>query len=641
MKKTLILLLCLLGFADLSPATAQTVLGEYGIVDSSLKNACPSDLRGMVADWFKSQGLPYSIETGRVVNTVTRETVFKSEVISAKLPFWDKRPFNLEIGVADKVVPTKVVVYIPNNAINSAIGSQGDVLAQDLAQASLQPFLRQRAKAFTAPCADSSAYVPMIGFDSQVKIPGQVLADFTGLTACRDAVQELEIFAFAGVRYGELGGCNMLASTNGQSSSANIRQFEEAMRALGYTKRINYLTGAVVVHVWQLGDKAFIIELGAFQPDPRLTVLIWRAVSFKQRGFTFDGGVIAPIDALSLGENAGCVSRQSQLRQTLSPPEKSTYGSGGGCLVMQGSVQNVYAQTRASLERSDYEISEDFTGYDQASNNALIYARRAGANRGLQLVIQPQTDGVLMTWMVVEVNQAVTATRAPFSFDLSVRVGAPAYQLPAFCDANLKQLRDAITLDNGTSFTENGGCLIISAPYQQMVGNIRQVFSAGGYQEVFKQIGDAESFIEVQRTDSSDSYLIDILPTTQYGSAETVVLWVGIKNAQAPKKTGALAKPLPISRSSAMVAWFQDSVMRRDQPPVNPASAVAPTLNTLLSFKPRSGVELVTRAIGRNLARSESRVNIRQSQHLNLENSGAIDLLWRAASQRPHDGSPV
>ena len=80
-------------------------------------------------------------------------------MINTKLPFWDKRPFNLGIGVADKVVPTKVVVYIPNNGVNGSIGNQADVLAEDLARDSLLPFLRQRAKAFTQPCADSSAYV--------------------------------------------------------------------------------------------------------------------------------------------------------------------------------------------------------------------------------------------------------------------------------------------------------------------------------------------------------------------------------------------------------------------------------------------------------------------------------------------------
>ena len=37
MKKLLILLLCFLGFEQISPAAAQT-LGEYGIVDSSLRN---------------------------------------------------------------------------------------------------------------------------------------------------------------------------------------------------------------------------------------------------------------------------------------------------------------------------------------------------------------------------------------------------------------------------------------------------------------------------------------------------------------------------------------------------------------------------------------------------------------------------
>ena len=49
MKKLLISLLSLLGFVHFSSAAAQT-LGEYGIVDSSFRNPCPSDLRGMVAD---------------------------------------------------------------------------------------------------------------------------------------------------------------------------------------------------------------------------------------------------------------------------------------------------------------------------------------------------------------------------------------------------------------------------------------------------------------------------------------------------------------------------------------------------------------------------------------------------------------
>ena len=549
MKKLLILLLSLPGFVHFSSAAAQT-LGEYGIVESSLRNPCPSDLRGMVADWFRSQELPYTIETGRVVNTVTRETVFKSEVISTKLPFWDKRPFNLEIGVADKVVPTKVVVYIPNNGVNGSIGNQADVLAEDLARDSLLPFLRQRAKAFTQPCADPNAYVPVIGFDSQVKIPGQILADFTSLKACQDAVQELEIFAFAGVRYGELGGCNVLASANGQGSSANIRQFEAAMQSLGYTKRLNYVTGAVTVQGWQQGDKAFIIELGAYQPDPRATLLVWRNASFKPRGFIFDGRVAAPFDALSLGNNLGCVSRQAQLRQALSPPEKSSYTSDGGCLTMTGDPQSVYAQTRAALEASDYEISEDFTAYDKTGNTALIYAARAGTSRGLQLVLQPQTDGVLMTWMGVAVNQAVTATRAPFAFDLSIRVTAPAHRLPAYCFENLKQLRDAIKLENGSVFGENGGCMIISAPYPQMLVSTRQVLATAGYQEEFKQIADAESFLEVKRSGSSDSYLLDVLPTTQYGAPETVVFWVEIKNGQPPKKSGSTAKPVPVNRSS-------------------------------------------------------------------------------------------
>ena len=552
MKKLLILLLCVLGITHVSSAAAQT-LGEYAIQDSSLRNACPSDLGGFVADWFRSQGLPFNVESGRVYNTVTRETVYKSGVISAKLPFWDGRPFNLEIGVLEKVVPTRVMVYIPDNSVNSAIGNEGDSLAEDLARASLLPYLRQRAKALTQPCADSSAYVPTIGFDSQVKIPGQILADFSNLSACQAALRELETFAFSGVRYGEQGGCNVLASTSGQGSSANIRQFEDAMRSLGYVKRLNYVTGAVGVTVqgWQSSDKAFIIELGAYQPDPRATLLVWRSATFRPSSFVFDGRVAAPFDALFLGDNTACVSRQAQLRQALSPPEESAYTTDGGCLTMTGTPQGIYAQTRAALEKADYEISEDFTGYVSTNNTALIYAARAGTSRGLQLVIQSQTDGVLMTWIGVTVNQAVTATRAPFAFDLSVRVDAPSYQVRESCEDNLRQLRDAVKLGSGSSYADKGGCVIVSAPYPQMVVGARQAFAAAGYREEFQQIGDAESFFEIQRSSSSDSYLLDVLPFTQYGAIETVILWVKISNPLAPKKGGSSTKPVPVNRWGA------------------------------------------------------------------------------------------
>ncbi len=564
MKKLLILLVCLLGFTHFSSAGAQT-LGEYAIQDSSLRNPCPSDLNGMVADWFRAQGLPYTGETGRVVSTNIRETVYESEVISVKLPYWNGLPFSLEIGVFDRIVPTRVVIYIPKNAVNASIGNQGDVLAEDVARASLIPFLRQRAKTYTQPCADSSAYVPTIGFDSQVKFPGQILADFTSLKACQNAVQELEIFAFAGVRYGELGGCNVLASTSGQGSSANVRQFEDAMRSLGYVKRLSYVTGAVGVTVqgWQLGDAAFIIELGAYQPDPRATLLVWRNASFKARGYAFDGRVSAPFDALFLGSNPACLSRQTQLRQALSPPEKSVYADDGGCLSMTGNTQQIYTQTRAALEQADYEISEDFTGYNQSADSALIYAARAGTNRGLQLVIQPQTDGVLMTYMDVTVNQAVTATRAPFAFDLSVRVNGPAYQLPSYCAENLQGLRDSIQLNSGSSYAPDGGCIIISALYTRVVPNTRQAFAAELYFEEFSQIADTSSFIEFQRGGSSDSFVLNVVPTTQHGAAETVILWVKVANAQAPKKSGSSAKPVPVggSRASDLGSMLEFSLM--------------------------------------------------------------------------------
>ncbi len=564
MKKLLIVLLGVLGITYVSSAGAQT-LGEYAIQDSSLSNACPSDLNGFVADWYRSQGLPFSVERGRVYNSVTRETVYKSGVISAKLPFWDGRPFNLEIGVLEKIVPTRVMVYIPDNAVNGQISSEGDGLAEDLARESLLPYLRQRAKALTRPCADSSARVPSIGFDSQVNIPGQILADFTNLEGCQDALRELETFAFSGVQYGELGGCNVLASTSGQGSSANVRQFEDAMRSLGYTKRLNYVTGAVgvTVQAWQLGDKAFIIELGAYQPDPRATLLVWRSATFRPARFVFDGRVAAPFDALFLGDNPGCVNQQAQLRQALSPPEKSAYTSDGGCLTMTGTPQGVYAQTRAALEQADYEISEDFSGYVSGNNKALIYAARAGTNRGLQLVIQAQTDGVLMTWIGVTVNQAVTATRAPFAFDLSVRVNAPSYRVRESCDDNLRQLRDLVKLGSGSSFASEGGCIIVSAPYPQTVSGTRQAFGAAGYREEFGQIGDAESFFEMQYSGSSDSYLLDVLPFTQYGAIETVILWVKISNPPASKKSGSMAKPVPVGRRAAsdLTAVFEVDLM--------------------------------------------------------------------------------